>query len=213
MFGVTSMTHCTIFGRFTTVYLSCCLDHDVKSRIMGCCASEVDAENKQINKGLNNDLKKDKYVKKLLFLGSGGSGKSTIFKSWRTIYGEGFKDKDRLQFKDHIYAQIIEQMNAIIESYEELKEENYDEFGHLQLSTAGQEAAQYIDYLRVEMDVDENVAKNIEILWKESAVREIFEHRAALRLDDSSSYFFDEVRRIAKKSYIPTDKVKSKVYS
>ncbi len=57
------------------------------------------------------------------------------------------------------------------------------------------------------MDVDESVAQNIEILWKESAIKEIFDNRAKLKIDDSSSYFFDEVRRIATRSYIPTDKV------
>eukprot|EP00483_Globobulimina_turgida_P000476 UN00476 len=56
------------------------------------------------------------------------------------------------------------------------------------------------------MDVDESVATNVEILWKEPAIKEIFDNRAKLKIDDSSAYFFDEVRRIATRSYIPTDK-------
>ena len=175
---------------------------------MGCCDSSPEKEkNKSVGKELTFDKKQDQNCKKLLFLGSGGSGKSTLFKQLRTIHGEGFLDKDRMGFKDHIYSQIIEQMKNMIECYEELREEVPEEFGHLKLSSDGEEAANYIDYIRNDMDVDETVAKNVEILWKEDAMKEIFENRAKLKLDDSSAYFFDEVGRIATRSYIPTDKV------
>merc|ERR1719273_101794 len=56
------------------------------------------------------------------------------------------------------------------------------------------------------MDVDEAVADNVEILWKEPAMKEIYANRAKLKIDDSSAHFFDQVRRIATRSYIPTDK-------
>ena len=130
------------------------------------------------------------------------------FKVLRKLHGEGFLDKDRLGFKDHIYSQVIEQMKEIVDCYEELKEEEPEDFGHLQLSEKGEKAAKFIDYIRNDMDVDANVAENVEILWKEPAVKEIFEERARLKLDDSSDYFFENVQRVAKKEYIPTDKVK-----
>lgn len=173
---------------------------------MGCCQSEPELD-KQVNDELKADKKIDNEIKKLLFLGSGGSGKSTMFKVLRKLHGEGFKDKDRVGYKDHIYKQIIQQMKSIVDYYEELKEEESEEFGHLQLSTEGEKAAEYIDYIRDDMDVDKDVAKNIEILWKESAVKEIFQHRARLRLDDSNDYFFDQVNRVSEGSYVPTDKV------
>eukprot|EP01084_Bolivina_argentea_P181242 313043_1 len=174
---------------------------------MGCCSSNPEkSKDKQVGRELTVEKKYNSNIKKLLFLGSGGSGKSTLFKQLRTIHGEGFVDKDRMGFKDHIYSQIIEQMKCIIECYDELREECPDEFGHLKLSQNGDKAAQYIDYIRNDMDVDEQVAENVEILWKEPAVKEIFENRAKLKLDDSSCYFFEDVRRIATRSYIPTDK-------
>ena len=175
---------------------------------MGCCDSNPErAQDKTVQKELSGGKKEDAAIKKLLFLGSGGSGKSTLFKQLRTIHGEGFMDKDRLGFKDHIYSQVIEQMKNIIELYDELREDCADEFGHLKLSQIGEKSAEYIDYIRNDMDVDEQVATNVEILWKESAIREIFDNRARLKINDSSAYFFDEVRRIATRSYIPTDKV------
>eukprot|EP01084_Bolivina_argentea_P157187 273925_1 len=174
---------------------------------MGCCDSSPEKkQNSRVGKELGAGKKEDQNVKKLLFLGSGGSGKSTLFKQLRTIHGEGFMDKDRMGFKDHIYSQVIEQMKSIYECYEELKEECPDEFGHLKLSPNGEKAAQFIDYIRNDMDVDEAVAENVEILWKEAAIKEIFDNRAKLKIDDSSSYFYYELRRIATRSNNPTDK-------
>eukprot|EP00485_Elphidium_margaritaceum_P023187 CAMPEP_0202711494 /NCGR_PEP_ID=MMETSP1385-20130828/23293_1 /ASSEMBLY_ACC=CAM_ASM_000861 /TAXON_ID=933848 /ORGANISM="Elphidium margaritaceum" /LENGTH=355 /DNA_ID=CAMNT_0049371241 /DNA_START=100 /DNA_END=1167 /DNA_ORIENTATION=+ len=173
---------------------------------MGCFTSEEAATDKQVEREVTGAKRSQENVKKLLFLGSGGSGKSTLFKQLRTIHGEGFLDKDRIGFKDHIYSQVIEQMKSMNELYEELKEECPDEFGHLQLSEEGQRAAQYVDYIRNDMDVDETVAQNIETLWQEPAMKEIFDNRAKLKIDDSSSYFFDEISRIAERAYIPTDR-------
>ena len=45
---------------------------------MGCCQSAPELD-KKVAKELTADKKLDHDIKKLLFLGSGGSGKSTIF--------------------------------------------------------------------------------------------------------------------------------------
>eukprot|EP01084_Bolivina_argentea_P212523 361236_1 len=147
----------------------------------------------------------DMNIRKLLILGSSRSGKSTLFKQLRVLYGTGYMDKERMEFKDHIYSQIIEQAKSLYELYEELKEECPEEYGHLQLTEKGEKAAQFIDYIRNNMDVDQAVAENIEIFWKEDAIKEIFKGCSKLKIDDSTSYFFDNVRRIATRSYIPTD--------
>jgi len=104
-----------------------------------------------------------------------------------------------------IYSQVIEQSKLMLECYEDLREEFPDEWGAMSLSEAGTVAAEYIDYIRNDMDVDENVAENVEALWKEPAMKEIYANRAKLKIDDSSAHFFDNVRRIATRSYIPTD--------
>jgi GTPase SAR1 family protein len=148
----------------------------------------------------------DRQVKKLLFLGSGGSGKSTLFKQLRSIHGEGFLDKDRIAFKDHVYSQIIEQMKSLIESCRELRESGNPKYENMILSDNGQTSAQFIEYVRGDIDVNEEVAIHIEVLWAESALRATFELRGELKIEDSSAYFFDHVKRISGHSYIPTDK-------
>lgn len=122
---------------------------------------------------------------KILFLSTGVSGRATFFKSLRLSMGDGYIEKGRLAWKDHIYSQVIEQMKSLVDAMEELKEDEPDDFGHLELSATGEKAAEFIDIVRSNIDVNEDVANNISILWKEAAILEVFEERARLRIDDS----------------------------
>jgi len=180
---------------------------------MGCCASdEQTKKNKELNKELNNDKKSDSQVKKLLFLGSGGSGKSTLFKQLRSLHGAGFKDKDRLQFKDHIYAQIVEQMKLCIEFINESNEETYDDEDaeqkvDLKLSEDGKQAEYVLNNATgASAKFTDTMCEAIETLWKEDAVKQIYEERAFYKIDDSCAYFWDNVRRVAAADYVPDDK-------
>ena len=176
---------------------------------MGCCTSdEESSQDRAVNKELTGGMKEDSLIKKLLFLGSGGSGKSTLFKQLRSIHGKGFLSKDRIGFCDHIYSQIIGQMKTMLEFYELLQDEQ-PELQLADLSADGKQAAEYMDYIRGDRDVNDEVADNVEVLWKEPVICEIWDNRAKLKIDfaDSTAYFFDEVRRIADREYVPSDTV------
>ena len=116
------------------------IDCYVKSiDIRSCASDEATAKDKELKKELDKGRKADNAVKKLLFLGSGGSGKSTLFKQLRSLHGSGFGDKDRLQFKDHIYAQITEQMKLVM-VYIDIYNADNEEEKDLELSAAGARA-------------------------------------------------------------------------
>ena len=152
------------------------------------------------------NLQNTGQVKKILLLGAGFVGKSTIFKQLRLLHRDGWSDKDRNAYKDHIFSQIIESMKALLEGMEQLKEEEAEEFGHLKFSNEeAEKAAVFMDKVKSDADVDEDFAKKIDILWREEAIMAIFEERHRLRIDDSGEYFFDSIFRIGDKSYIPTD--------
>jgi len=53
---------------------------------------------------------------KLLLLGAGESGKSTIFKQMKILYGVGFSEEERDNYKRFVYSNIIEAMKAICEA-------------------------------------------------------------------------------------------------
>eukprot|EP01084_Bolivina_argentea_P273461 465822_1 len=173
---------------------------------MGCIDSTERSHSNDIDIELMTAKQNNDHVRKLLFFGKSGAGKSTSFKQLQMIHGANSLDKDRIRYKDYIYSHIIQQIKLLTEKYEELKEESPTQFGHLQLSKNGMQSAQFIDYLRNDVDINETVAMNIETLWKEAAIKEIFDNRAGSNINDSSGYFFDKINRIGSKSYIPTDK-------
>merc|ERR1719474_907281 len=80
----------------------------------------------------NSQLKKEKSeaqrVKKILFLGSGGSGKSTIFKQLRQIYGKPLTPQERRQQKTYIHEQCINQMKHALDVLADFQEK--DNLGH-----------------------------------------------------------------------------------
>jgi len=57
------------------------------------------AKTKAFNEILDKEYEAAKQINKLLLLGTGESGKSTLFKQMIKLYGVGFSDQDR---KKHI---------------------------------------------------------------------------------------------------------------
>mmetsp|Transcript_12754 Transcript_12754/g.11357 ORF Transcript_12754/g.11357 Transcript_12754/m.11357 type:complete len:390 (+) Transcript_12754:188-1357(+) len=115
---------------------------------MGCCnTSEQKAENDKLDKELKKDKRADQSVKKLLFLGSGGSGKSTLFKQLEYIHGKGFPPRQRLLFQKQIHEQLIESMKTLIQRCEEYWEKDPETYAKYKL----------YDY---EADYDEDDNKN-----------------------------------------------------
>lgn len=86
---------------------------------MGNCIgrqSEAYIRNKEIEVSLRKDKRKQDEAIKLLLLGAGESGKSTILKQMRMIHSNGFTDEERIEYRTTIYANIIESMKAILEA-------------------------------------------------------------------------------------------------
>ncbi|KAH8063373.1 hypothetical protein JL722_2541 [Aureococcus anophagefferens] len=85
---------------------------------MGTCASaDADsAEDKEIAKKVEEQKDKDENKIKLLLLGAGESGKSTIFKQMKILYGEPTMNQDDLNLvRSIIYNNTITTMQTILE--------------------------------------------------------------------------------------------------
>ena len=130
--------------------------------------------------------------------------KIAFFKQLKISHGTGFTGEDRSSYRNHIYGQIIEQMKELMLNVEELL--STAEFSDYKLSEDAEPHIKFIENVRGDSDITDEIANAIELLWKEEAVKAVFRIRERLnRIEDSSEYFFDEVRRIANKPYTPTD--------
>ena len=67
---------------------------------------------------------------KLLLLGSGESGKSTIVKQMKIIHGNGYSDKEKLQYRPVVVCNAIQSLFTIIKVTYEIYHESLSTFLH-----------------------------------------------------------------------------------
>jgi G-protein alpha subunit len=82
---------------------------------MGCATSSVvdNATNDRINKELINDRKRLEDEVKLLLLGAGESGKSTIAKQMKIIHLDGFNDQERATYARFLSSSMCPLYHAL----------------------------------------------------------------------------------------------------
>ncbi|KIM35217.1 hypothetical protein M413DRAFT_449861 [Hebeloma cylindrosporum] len=159
---------------------------------MGCVQSTgVDDEAKARNDEIESQLKRDKLVAKneikMLLLGAGESGKSTVLKQMKVIHHGGYNDSERDLYKEIIFSNTIQSMCAILEAMPQLD-----------LALAPQNDARCATILslpaQIEADVlPRDVSDAVRSLWREPAVQEAV-HRS--REFDSAVYYFNAIDRI-----------------
>ena len=201
-----------------------------------CLACSPDEENKQnniVSKQLEQDRRKFDSVKKILFLGSGGSGKSTIFKQLRGIYGKPFNQQERRVFVAHIHEQCLTQMKLALEILEEYKNGDMDGILHKnesayidthayrhseddesededyeipELSNEALDAAEFINNLHgFGYKLNDEIVGALKCLWQEPAIQKMYEMRNITKIVDSSAYFWDKLDSLNTPNYVPDE--------
>lgn len=95
---------------------------------MGCCCGPVSESDKEIQSHMLDEASTDHHIKKLLLLGSGSSGKSTLFKQLRCIHGRGLDEHDFLESGHYIKQNCVTGiLKLVIQSQELCTEEEIDE--------------------------------------------------------------------------------------
>ena len=157
--------------------------------------------NRQISAVLREEEKKAGDDIKLLLLGAGEAGKSTIFKQIKIIHDDGSFPRDELmKWRDHISSGILSSVKAIIEKA--------TEFGH-ELTPQNQENAAVIQALKSPQAVGGSplplhVFPRIESIWKDDAILSTLQRRHEFFLPDSTHYFVESLPRIGMPDYCPT---------
>jgi len=169
---------------------------------MQCCPVEgEDAKaNKHINKYLRDQKKKYDSEVKLLLLGAGESGKSTVAKQMKIIHLKGFKeDSERIAYRPIILSNIMSSIRTLLQAAEDL---------NLQLSPNNIEAKN-----RTTGDVYEYVGEplskqqvyDIRDLWADTGIQSAYHRSSEFQLSDSAAYYLNAIERIGADGWIPNE--------
>ncbi|OJA19757.1 hypothetical protein AZE42_06784 [Rhizopogon vesiculosus] len=172
---------------------------------MGNCISSQDrvekARSDAIDRQIEEDSRKFRKECKILLLGSGESGKSTIVKQMKIIHQNGFTKDELMTFRPTIYRNTIDSAQAIVLQMRNMNVEC--------ITPANRVFAEQIIEYRVENTptfiFSADIAQAIHEMWQDPIIPKVMDCSSEFYLMDSASYFFTEVLRIGTSDYIPTE--------
>ncbi|KAM8889706.1 guanine nucleotide-binding protein subunit alpha-14-like [Synchiropus picturatus] len=168
----------------------CCLSEDEKRSI---------AVDKEIQRILKQQKKKERREIKILLLGTGESGKTTFIRQMRIIHGRGFSEEERRAFAKCIFQNILTAMNAMTTAMSTLRipYTNPQNEGFAKL-------LQQVNTVQV-TQLDQRYIDAIRRLWADPGIRICYSRRCEYQLLDSTEYYMNNLDRISTQDYIPTE--------
>jgi GTPase SAR1 family protein len=183
----------------------------------------IEEECKRRSKMIENELKRSgkiyKSTIKLLLLGPGESGKSTIVKQMRIIHTSRFTVKERRQIIGDIISNVRDAILSILDAMDRFKidfdnkELNKDkefiyECSHLlspiQVNTRNSNGG--IDFSsNNSLQTQQRLWSSIERLWSDGGVKKCAKRGHEFHLIDSAAYFLDRLNIIRLGDYLPDD--------
>nr|XP_034980596.1 guanine nucleotide-binding protein G(olf) subunit alpha isoform X1 [Zootoca vivipara] len=166
---------------------------------------EAEKEARRVSKSIDRALKEQKreykQTHRLLLLGAGESGKSTIVKQMRILHVNGFNSEEKKQkildirknVKDAIVT-IVSAMSTLIPPVPLANQEN-------------QFRADYIKSIAPLSDFDytQEFFEHAKKLWDDEGVKACFERSNEYQLIDCAQYFLERIDSVSLIDYTPTD--------
>ncbi|KAK4158287.1 guanine nucleotide-binding protein alpha-3 subunit [Chaetomidium leptoderma] len=174
---------------------------------MGSCMSTSGEESDQrkrsnkIDKDLEEDSKKLRKECKILLLGSGESGKSTIVKQMKIIHLKGYSHDELASYRPTVYKNLLECAKALCSAMRQFE-----------IEPARDENRAYCDFLldysldtNPQARIDPRVGVAVQSLWSDPAREQLMERQTEFYLMDSAEYFFQGASRIVSPDYLPIE--------
>jgi len=170
---------------------------------MGICMSAEQkaqaAREAAIERTLEADRSRETRTVKLLLLGAGESGKSTLVKQMKIIHGDGYNQHERESYRPTVVDNLVHSMRAVLEAMGSLRINLGDNKNRIHVKAI----LEYVEFRGPALD--ETLAAAIRGLWADEGVQTAFARANEYQLNDSAAYYFNSIERIAAPGYIPTE--------
>ncbi|THH12970.1 hypothetical protein EW146_g7198 [Bondarzewia mesenterica] len=174
---------------------------------MGICISssgiELSEEDKRRHREAEKTLKdaKTKMASqvKVLLLGSGDSGKSTILKQMRLIHRIPFSPQEVESYRQLVFNNLTHGLKYLLDAMEDMG---------LEVSA---ENAEHIDKVENAVDLRDgeqfpvSYLEPLRVLWADENVQKAWERGNEAALPENLSYFFADLDRLFDLEYTPTE--------
>jgi len=155
-----------------------------------------DLKSKQLEHELEQQQKEEDAIIKLLVLGTGESGKSTVFKQMKILYSV---PDPPAKFVMICRANLFGNAHAVMRGMQRLD----IKFG----SPEGEKAGGVIDAVPADGNPDnlKGLPEALGLMWGDKGVQEAIERAAEFQLNDSTTYFWNRASEICNEDYQPTE--------
>uniref|UniRef100_A0A8C8K5M4 Guanine nucleotide-binding protein G(Olf) subunit alpha n=1 Tax=Oncorhynchus tshawytscha TaxID=74940 RepID=A0A8C8K5M4_ONCTS len=166
---------------------------------------EVKKQAKKVSKHIDRTLKEQKreyeQTHRLLLLGAGESGKSTIVKQMRILHVNGFNAEEKKQKVLDIRKNVKDAIVTVVSAMSTL-------IPPVPIGNPSNESR--IDYIKSiaplsDFDYTEEFFEHAKQLWDDEGVKACFERSNEYQLIDCAQYFLDRIESVRWNDYTPTD--------
>jgi len=144
-------------------------------------------------------------TQKLLFLGCGESGKSTLAKQMRLLNGVNFTSDEIAAMRVSILDFVVNLAILFAQSYFAYKELGCPD-GAVGATVKAETAAKEVIHLGIRSGLNPELADQIALLWTDPEMKKFYTCcKARYQLPDSLKYFFDQIHTLSKLTWMPND--------
>uniref|UniRef100_A0A8D0GW38 G protein subunit alpha transducin 3 n=1 Tax=Sphenodon punctatus TaxID=8508 RepID=A0A8D0GW38_SPHPU len=163
-------------------------------------SKESAKRSRELEKKLQEDAVRDARTVKLLLLGAGESGKSTIVKQMKIIHKNGYTDQECIEFRSVVYSNTVQSILAIMKAMSTLGIQYAN-----QTSTEDEKQLLSMANSMEDGTITPELAAVIKQLWKDPGIQACFERASEYQLNDSAAYYLNDLDRLTAPGYVPNE--------
>ncbi|KAH0865636.1 hypothetical protein HID58_082847 [Brassica napus] len=195
--------------------------------------TDENAQAAEIERRIEQEAKAEKHIRKLLLLGAGESGKSTIFKQassdkrkivssvvltstiykfWvltlqiKLLFQTGFDEGELKSYVPVIHANVYQTIKLLHDGTKEFAQNETDPAKYT-LSYENMAIGEKLSEIGARLDypcLTKDLAEGIETLWNDPAIQETCSRGNELQVPDCTKYLMENLKRLSDVNYIPT---------